>query len=378
MGKLIKKIFEKFELFLEKQKGNKIVVGSSLLARLTRFVLSLVLMIFLVFVISEAIGGIAKIPELFCTKGDIIKAMDGVVRVEGEFGTGSGFWIYPDIVLTNNHVASFNGDLIVVTNKGDSAPATIIATDTVRDLAILKVSGIGQHQVLKWRKKPIKLIEEVYVLGYPYDLKDISITRGVVSSLTKDNYDDRQYVQTDAAINEGNSGGPLVDSCGRVIGINTMTIWGSENIGFATRADQVEKWTEEMLEKSKLATAEEIENSYPSEQTEVVAKYYDRLGAGDLEGAYDYYSIKRKPDMPFENWKKGFENTYFIRIKSVETTNKLNVVMVNFIATDYGEIPGELISKEFKGEWALVREKGLWKLNESNIAEVEMKELINY
>lgn len=304
-----------------------------------------------------------------CGRNEVIKAIDSVVRIEGDEASGSGFWIYPNIVLTNNHVISFNKNPKIIDNNGTSYAARIVATDSVRDLALLEVGG-NLHKVLKWRQDPVSLLDDVYVLGFPFNSQNISVTRGIVSSLTHDEYDDREYVQTDAALNEGNSGGPLVDQCGRVIGINTMTIWNSENVGFATKANQVEKWIDEMLAKSKTASPEEVAISYPSDQTEVVAQYYNTLSEGKLEDAYNFYSTDRKANLPFDSWEKGFESTYFIRIKSVEIAWHSSVVSVDFIATDFGEGWGEFITKEFQGEWMLVRENGLWKLDTSNIEEV--------
>lgn len=305
-----------------------------------------------------------------CDKNDVLNVIAGVVRIEGKDAEGSGFWVDTDVVLTNNHVISFNRDFKVIDSEETTYTSRLLATDSVRDLALIKASG-GPDKVLKWREEPIGLLDDVYALGYPYNSKKISITKGIVSGITQDTYDDREYIQTDAAFNEGNSGGPLVDGCGEVVGLNTMTIWQSENMGFATKAAQVEEWTREMLEKSKLASPEEIAIGYSSDQAEVVAQYYDTLGQGRLEDAYNFYSSKRKEKMPFESWKQGFTGTYFIRIKSVSMTEKIDTVFVSFIATDFGENWGEFITKEFEGEWTLVREKGLWKLDESNIGEIQ-------
>jgi len=305
-----------------------------------------------------------------CGAKSVINAIDGVVRIEGESASGSGFWVLPGIVLTNNHVVSFNDNLKVIDSKNNVLFPKIIATDSMRDLALLEISE-NYHPALEWRKKPVGLIDDVFALGFPYNGPNITVTRGIVSSLKKDEYDDREYIQTDAAINEGNSGGPLLDNCGRVVGINTLTIWNSENMGFATKADQVEKRIDEMFEKSKSASPQEIAAGYSNDQAEMVARYYDVLGQGQFENAYDYYSQERKARLPFENWKKGFENTYFIRLKTVYLTEKSNEVYASFIATDFGERWGDFVTKEFYGEWNLVREDGLWKLDTSNMAQLE-------
>lgn len=323
----------------------------------------------IVFLLSIIFISSQNKPLFLCGPQDIVKATKSVVRIEGDGATGSGFWISSNLILTNNHVVSFNPNLKVIDYNKSPLHVRVLATDSVRDLAILEYSGESKN-FLAWREKPVEIIDEVYALGFPYNAKDISITKGIVSSFSKDDYDDREYVQTDAAINPGNSGGPLVDKCGRVIGINTMTIWNSENIGFATKAGQVEKRIDEMIESSKNASPEEIASGYPNEKAEVAAKYYDALGQGRMEEAYDFYSRERKAKTPFESWKEGFVNTAFIRIKSIELGFYENTIKVNFIATDFGAGFGDYITKEFSGAWTLVRENGLWKLDESDIKEI--------
>ncbi|MGK2848736.1 MAG: S1C family serine protease [Minisyncoccota bacterium] len=302
----------------------------------------------------------------FCSNESVIKSIEGVVFVEGSENSGSGFMIAPNLFLTNNHVVSFNKDLKVKDRYGVTADANVIATDTVRDLALLEANGL-QSIPLNWRKAPIGRLDEVYAMGFPGDGIMVSITKGIISALTIDAYNNNQYFQIDAALNPGNSGGPLLDSCGNVVGINTLSMRNAENMGFAIRAEQIETRIAEMLEQRKLASNEETENNYPSDQAEVVAKYYDTLGVGLLEDAYEYYSVGRKEKIPFENWKMGFEQTYFITLRKVEVTADSNVVSASFVVTDFGDELYTLITKEFTGQWRLVRENGLWKLNESQI-----------
>jgi S1-C subfamily serine protease len=117
-----------------------------------------------------------------CGIDSINDAIRGVVSITGSEGSGSGFMIYPNIILTNNHVISFNDDLRVKDFFGNSVAARIVATDTVRDLAILEVDGLFSSQLL-WRKAPIERLYDVYAVGFPTDGKDVSITKGIISSL---------------------------------------------------------------------------------------------------------------------------------------------------------------------------------------------------
>lgn len=309
---------------------------------------------------------------LFCSSNSVAEVAYGVVKVEGDNSVGTGFWVKPEIVLTNNHLVMFNDNLRVINYWGqEQEVAQVVFTDTVRDLALLSVSGPSYH-ILKWRKKLIKPIETVYAFGYPHN-GDMTISKGIVSAITKDEYDDRTYIQTDTAINLGNSGGPLVDKCGNVVGIVSSMLWGAQNISYATIADQVEKRIEEMINLglSAASNAVEIVKFYQNQQVETVAKYYYTLSEGMLEEAFGYYSLSRQERLPFEKWQEGFENTYFIRLKSVEATEQPNVVKVNFITTDFVNW-FELESKEFEGEWTLIKEGNKWKLSESDIKEIEL------
>lgn len=334
------------------------------------FILSVILNLVLVIVGYHYLQN-AKRWGLLCTPDNITKASKSVVYVSGNEKSGSGFWIKDNIVLTNNHVVSYNDELKVTDNDGKEKTATVLSTDTLRDLALLKVEG-ETGTSLPWTKKKANIVDDVFALGYPGG-KNLTITKGIVSATKKDDFDDRVYIQTDTAINSGNSGGPLVNRCGEVVGVNTATLLGTQNIGFAITADQVEKRVVAMVEGTKKATAAEQSLKYPSDQAEVVAKYYDTLGQGDFATAYDYYHLRRKGKLPYENWKKGFdkayENSFMIRLKSVETTDQPNTVKVNFMVIEFVGYD-DFLEKEFTGEWTLARENNLWKLDESNIKEV--------
>lgn len=315
-----------------------------------------------------------------CGRNDIEQASRSVVLVSGSQGSGSGFWVEKNILATNNHVVDHNPDLTISTY-----PARVLATDSLRDIALLEVDNSKLSGFFKdFPPEPglplgsyegnLYLADEVYVIGYPLG-RNLSITRGIVSAFTRDDYDDRRYIQTDAAISRGNSGGPVVDRCGRVVGMATQTLQGAENVGYAIEYHQLSQRIKEMLETAKNATPQELEQTYPSEQAEVVAKYYATLGGGDLEGAYDFYSNARKSNLPYESWSKGLSRTVFIRLISVKQSGSVNTVEVHFYATEEGtDNSWEWNTGEFQGSWTLIRESGLWKMDESNIKNITLAE----
>jgi serine protease Do len=152
---------------------------------------------------------------------------------------GSGFVIDPSgIVVTNNHVISEADEITVILNDGARLKAELIGKDQKTDIALLKVNPDKPLKAVKFGdSEKLRLGEWVIAIGNPFSLGG-TVTAGIVSARNRDinsgPYDN--YIQTDAAINRGNSGGPLFNLDGEVIGINTAIIspsGGSIGIGFA-------------------------------------------------------------------------------------------------------------------------------------------------
>jgi serine protease Do len=168
-------------------------------------------------------------------------------------GAGSGFFISPDgYVLTNNHVVQGADKITVVTNDGRRLDAHVIGTDAATDLAVIKVAGDGHPFVsFEDRAKP-RVGDWVVAVGNPLDLGGTA-TAGIVSALGRQNVENTNYVdfmQIDAPINRGNSGGPTFDVYGRVVGVNTAIAspnGGSIGIGFDIPADVAEQVSRQLI-----------------------------------------------------------------------------------------------------------------------------------
>src|SRR6187200_2088920 len=159
---------------------------------------------------------------------------------------GSGFIIDPSgLVVTNNHVISDADEVTVILNDGTRLKAEIVGRDTKVDLAVLKVTPTRPLQAVKFGDSDkLRLGEWVIAIGNPFMLGG-TVTAGIVSARNRDinsgPYDN--YIQTDASINRGNSGGPLFNLDGDVIGVNTAIIspsGGSIGIGFAVPSKVVQ------------------------------------------------------------------------------------------------------------------------------------------
>src|SRR5262245_6095966 len=152
---------------------------------------------------------------------------------------GSGFIVAPaGLAVTNNHVTADADEVNVILNDGSTLKAEVVGRDQSTDLALLRVKPTRPLKAVKFGDSDkLRLGEWVIAIGNPFSLGG-SVTAGIVSARNRDiqsgPYDN--YIQTDAAINRGNSGGPLFNLNGEVIGVNTAIIspsGGSIGIGFA-------------------------------------------------------------------------------------------------------------------------------------------------
>ncbi len=167
---------------------------------------------------------------------------------------GSGFLISPDgYIVTNDHVAGNASKIVVTMTSGEKYDAELIGTDPVSDIALLKMEGKNLPCLTLGNSKEVIVGEWAIAFGNPFGLFSLSakptVTVGVVSALNMNlsQQEGRVYrgmIQTDAAINSGNSGGPLVNSLGEVIGINTVIYTpnqGSIGLGFAVPVNRVKE-----------------------------------------------------------------------------------------------------------------------------------------
>ena len=205
----------------------------------------------------------APAAEGVMTTADLVKfAEPAVVKITTASGVGTGFVIAADgYIVTNNHVITSTGfgsrssqGIQVLMTDGSTYRATVAGSDARSDLALLKIDASGLKPLKLANLADVQVGEDVVAIGYALDLSGgdgagFSVTRGIVSAknrATSETSGTLGAVQTDAAINHGNSGGPLLDLTGAVVGVNTsiapdQTTGGiAPGIGFAIGSDMVQ------------------------------------------------------------------------------------------------------------------------------------------
>lgn len=235
-------------------------------------------------------------------------------------GVGSGFIISEDgYILTNNHVVAKSNGIFVTLTSGKEYKAEIIGTDARTDVALIKIDAKDLPSLPIGDSTKLKKGQWVLAIGSPFGL-DSTVTSGIISAINRETGDYLPFIQTDVAVNPGNSGGPLIDLAGQVVGVNSQIVsqsGGFMGISLAIPIDEVMRVVEQLkahgkvtrgrigvqigtvsedvakaigLDKAQGALVSNVENDGPADK--------GGIQAGDVILSFDGKDIKHMTDLP--------------------------------------------------------------------------------
>jgi S1-C subfamily serine protease len=177
-------------------------------------------------------------------------AVKKVVTITTESSTGTGFALeYGNYIVTNNHVISGAQSIRVQTYDGRTFQARAALTNEALDIGLLEISERLPGFLLA-DSDEITVGEKVIAIGNPLGLS-FSVTEGIVSAVKRKGPNGNStYIQTDVPLNPGNSGGPLINKAGEIIGMNNFKVGGAEALGFALESNTIRNVIEELLAQS--------------------------------------------------------------------------------------------------------------------------------
>lgn len=192
--------------------------------------------------------------------GDVEEGAKEKIKVGG----GSGFIVHPDgLILTNKHVVfDPDAEYTVVTIDLEEYPAKVVSRDPINDIAVLKIQAKGLPAVRLGNSSKLELGQTVIAIGNALGMFSNTVSKGIISGLSRSISASlgekgemehlRGVLQTDVAINQGNSGGPLINLDGEVVGINTAIIYGAQNIGFSIPINWAKQDLEDIIKHGRI------------------------------------------------------------------------------------------------------------------------------
>ena len=305
--------------------------------------------------------------KFLCSIGIRDTLQNSVIRVVGGYSEGTGFFIAPNKIITNFHVIADEPSPKIIFPDGNFVTPVKIVGNKEVDLAVLLTDKQYPDLVLSLPDR-IAFVENepLIAAGYPLgtDLTGkATLLKGRFIDFRKSKQMPIGYIQTDISLVKGMSGGPLVDQCGQVVGINTISLAG---LSLFINAD----WTKTIISDFTDQNITKIEVDPSISPEAAVESFYTYLKARRMEEGYSLLSKEYLKKTNFEEWTNRFTDILDVDvILTKPDEDSKDTVFVKFSTKNW--IDGEANYHYYEGTWQTAKEAGVYKMLKSKILEVE-------
>lgn len=305
--------------------------------------------------------------KFLCSIGARETIQKSVVRVVGGYSEGSGFFIAPDQVITNFHVIADEPSPKIIFPDGKFITPIKIIGNKEADMAVLFTDTKHPDMVLSLPDRvSVNADEPLIAAGYPLGTEltgNATLVKGRFVDFRKSKQMPVAYIQTDISLVEGMSGGPLLDQCGQVEGINTMSLAGlSLFISGDWAKTAIPSFTDQNITKI------EVNPSISPEKA--VEAFYTYLKARRMQDGFNLLSTEYLMKTNYEEWTNRFTDILDVDVIHTEPfENSKDAVFVKFSTKNWND--GEVNYHYYEGTWQTIEEGGVYKMLKSKILEVD-------
>lgn len=320
--------------------------------------------------IENRLGGAKK---LSCNESETVKKVrQSVVRIIGGEAEGSGFVITQlGYIVTNFHVIEFEPSPKVVFPDNTFETAEIVLADKDVDIAFLSVNK-KMPSLSFGDPEDLQPAETLLALGYPLGgnlVGEASVTKSSLSGRRRDKFYDIDYLQIDGTFKGGVSGGPMVNVCGEVVGMNTA---GTSGLGLAIASNTIRsKMLDILFNEDPLKDVAKITFEPNKSALDAVQSFYNYIKIKRMDKAFELFSDNIKKDTNYKEWQESYKNTLDTSILSIEEDEKEGKSIIKVKLSSKDLVEDEILYKYYEGTWEVRKVNDKWVLWLPIIQEVE-------
>jgi len=321
--------------------------------------------------IENKLGGPERIA---CNERDAVERVRrSVVRIVGGVSEGSGFAIQEGgFILTNFHVVSSEPSPKIILPGNIFEIGEVVMADKDADLAVIRIKK-DIPPVRFARLDRLSPAEDLLAIGFPLGgglPGDSFVIRGAFSRYITDKENNIRYVMTDMTLISGISGGPMVNICGEVVGINTAGLFLG-GMGIAVSSDSIiEKYRRMSSSEEPLKDVKRIAFQPEKNALEAVRAFYNYLKARQLKKAFELLSDNFLAGLTFWEWTQGYRQMLDTTVRVIRPDREIaNRIHIKLSSKDL--VDDEIVYKYFEGYWDVRQVDGEWLLWQPRIREIQ-------